>query len=78
MILTRLGMQTGDMQTGESSRKYFSESVTFLNGNKLISEAGKISKEYLEKFDIGQNVYYADVEWDSLLALIKDHSVSQP
>jgi len=76
MVLTRMGMQTGDLQTGESGKKYFSESVTFSNGNKLIAEAGKISKEYLEKFDIGQSVYYAHIDWDLLLVLVKNHSVS--
>ena len=76
MVFSRLGMQSGDLQTGESNKKYFSESVTYLSENKLIAEAGKISGEYLIKFDIGQDVYYANIDWDLLLKLIKNNTVS--
>ena len=75
MIFTRLGIVPGDLQEDESNKKYFSESVTYAFNNKLIAEAGRISKEYLAKFDIGQEVYYAHIEWDYLLKLISNHSV---
>lgn len=75
MILSRLSITPGDLPTGESNKKYFSESATYTFNNKLIAEAGRISKEYLAKFDIGQEVYYAHIEWDYLLKLISNHSV---
>jgi phenylalanyl-tRNA synthetase beta chain len=37
--------------------------------------AGRISKHYLLKFDIGQDVYWGHIEWDLLLKLIKNHSI---
>lgn len=76
MVLTRLGMQPENMCTGESDKKYFSESFTYLSNNKLVTEAGKISGEYLDRFDIRQDVYYAHIEWDLLLKLVKNHSIS--
>jgi phenylalanyl-tRNA synthetase beta chain len=76
MILSRLGLDPDGLQKGESSGKYFSESVTWSIKNKLLSESGKISKEYLAKFDIAQDVYYAHFEWELLLNAIKDHKVS--
>ena len=76
MVLARLGPHSGDLQAGESSKKYFSESITYLADNKLIAEAGKISGNYLKKFDIGQDVYYAHIDWDMILKQVKNHTVS--
>ncbi|MCX6334267.1 MAG: phenylalanine--tRNA ligase subunit beta, partial [Bacteroidia bacterium] len=76
MILSRLGLDPDNLPKGESTRKYFAESVTWSLKNLMLAESGRISKEYLAKFDIGQDVYYAHFEWDLLLDVIKDHTVS--
>jgi phenylalanyl-tRNA synthetase beta chain len=76
IIFARLGLKPEDLAGNESDNKYFSESLTYIFKNKLIAETGRISKEYLIKFDIDQDVYYAHIEWDFLLDLIKDHSIS--
>ncbi|MCX6335124.1 MAG: phenylalanine--tRNA ligase subunit beta, partial [Bacteroidia bacterium] len=76
MILSRLGFDPDSLPKGESTRKYFAESVTWSIKNLMLAESGRISKEYLAKFDIGQDVYYAHFEWDLLLDVIKDHTVS--
>lgn len=76
MILSRLSLNPADLTSCESDRKYFAESVSYTYRNKLVAETGRITKEYLSKFDIGQEVYYAHIEWDYLLLLIKDHSIS--
>jgi phenylalanyl-tRNA synthetase beta chain len=74
-VFLRLGITLEDLKPGVSNKKYFSGSITYSFNNKLVAEAGKVSKEYLVKFDIGQDVYYAHIEWDYLLRLIRDHSV---
>ena len=76
MILSRLGVKPESLTTGESGKKYFAESTTYLLNNKLVAEAGRISKSYLSKFDIGQDVYWGHIEWDYLLKMIKKHSIS--
>jgi phenylalanyl-tRNA synthetase beta chain len=76
MILTRLGIEPDKLSSDESNKKFFSESYTWSNNKMLIAESGRISKQYLDKFDIGQDVYYAHIEWDHVLNLIKDHKVS--
>jgi len=76
MILARLGVSHHSLSTGESDKKYFAESFSYLFNNKLVAEAGRISKNYLSKFDIGQDVYWGHIEWDFLLKLIKTHSIS--
>jgi phenylalanyl-tRNA synthetase beta chain len=76
MVLSRLGIIPENLTKGESDKKYFAESLTYLVNNKIVAEAGRISKSYLQKFDIGQDVYYGHIEWDLLLKLIKSHSIS--
>lgn len=76
MVLSRLGIKPESMTTGESDKKYFAESLTYIINNKSIAEAGKISKSYLTKFDIGQEVYYGHIDWDLLLKIIKTHKIT--
>jgi phenylalanyl-tRNA synthetase beta chain len=76
MILSRLGIKPENLTSGETNKKYFSESSTYLFNNKLVAEVGRVSKSYLFKFDIGQDVYWGHIEWDLLLKLIKNHSIA--
>ena len=76
MILSRLGVKPESLATGESDKKYFAEAITYLSNNKIVAEAGRISKSYLSKFDIGQDVYWGHIEWDLLLKLIKNHTIA--
>jgi phenylalanyl-tRNA synthetase beta chain len=76
MILSRLGIDSVNLLTGESDKKYFAESLTYLVNNKTIAETGRISRKYLSQFDISQDVYYGHIDWDLLMKLIKSHSIS--
>ncbi len=69
MILSRLGVIPATLLTGESSRKYYSESITYSSGKNLVAETGRISKSILREFDIEQDVYYSHIEWDALLKI---------
>ena len=75
MVLSRLDIVPRSLQTGESEKKYFSESITYSFRNKLVAEAGKISKLYLRKLDIGQNVYYSHLEWDYIMKIIAGNTI---
>jgi phenylalanyl-tRNA synthetase beta chain len=76
MILSRLGVKAEALNMAESDRKYYSESISYLFKNKLVAEAGRISKAYLSKFDIGQDVYWGHIEWDYLMKIIRTHSIA--
>lgn len=76
MIMSRFSLIPDNMLRGESNRKYFTESVTWICRDRLLAECGNISEEYLSRFNIGQVVWYAHIEWDLLLTAIKDHKVS--
>jgi len=76
MVMSRLGIIPENLSRGESDRKYFSESFTWSFNNIAVASAGKISKSYLAKFDIGQDVYYGHIEWDYLLKIVKENAVN--
>jgi phenylalanyl-tRNA synthetase beta chain len=76
MIFSRLGIKPGSLTTCETHKKYFAEAITYTFDNKIVAETGRISKSCLSKFDIGQDVFYGHIEWDHLMKLIKNHSIS--
>jgi phenylalanyl-tRNA synthetase beta chain len=76
MVLSRLGIKPEEMTNGETGRKYFAESVSYKHNNQVIAETGRVAKNELAKFDINQDVYYAHLEWDMILKLIRNHSIS--
>jgi phenylalanyl-tRNA synthetase beta chain len=76
LVLSRLGIKTESLTTGESDKKYFAESITYLANNKIIAEAGRISKKYTAQFDIGQDVYYGHIDWDLIMKIIKTHTIA--
>lgn len=76
MILSRLGINLSYLITGESTKKYFAESLTYTANNRLVAETGRISKSYLTKFDIAQDVFYSHMEWDLIMKLIKNNTIS--
>ena len=76
MVFSRLGIRPETLDTGESDKKYFVESITYLINNKVIAEAGRISGKYLGQFDINQDVYYGHIDWDLVLKIIKKLTIS--
>ncbi len=76
MVLARLGINISSLNIGESAKGYFAESITYARSNKLVAEAGRVSKNYLARFDIGQDVFYCHIEWDNIMKMIRNNVIS--
>lgn len=76
MIFRKTGLEVENLKFDESRKSCFSESLAYLINNRIVAEAGKISQVYRQKFDIEQDVYYGQIDWDYLLELTAGHSVS--
>ncbi len=76
LVFSRLGVETGSLGTGENAKKYFAESISYIHNNRILAESGRLSKQYLQQFDIRQEVYYGHIDWDMLLAIIRNTEVS--
>lgn len=76
IVFSRLGIRHEDLTNGESKKSYFSESVTYIYNDQLVAEAGKVSKSYLNMFDIGLDVFYSHINWDLVLKLTKGSTIT--
>jgi len=76
MVLARLGINISSLRSGESSKGYFAESITYASNNRFVAEAGRVSKNYLARFDIGQDVFYSHIEWDNIMKMIRNNVIS--
>jgi len=68
-ILSRLGIN--DLNTSEVSNDFISEGLEYSSSKKKIVYFGKVKKDILKKFDVKQNTFYADFNWDVLTELLK-------
>ncbi len=70
-ILRRLGVFSRLAIDYEVS-KHFAEGIRYLYGEELLAEIGSVNPEFLLKFDIRQEVFYADINYETLLRLTKN------
>jgi len=69
-ILSRLGIN--NFHTQPISSDVFAEGIAFANGNDVLVEFGTVKKSILKHFDIKQEVFYADFDWNVVLKSISN------
>ncbi|WP_431121486.1 phenylalanine--tRNA ligase subunit beta [Flagellimonas flava] len=72
-IFERLGLK--DIKSAPTSEKVLTEGLSYSCGGKQIASFGLVSNGILKKFDIKQEVFYADLDWDAILGLINTQNV---
>ena len=70
-IFSRLGIN--NIQTKPISTDVFAEGIAFANGNNVLVEFGTVKKSILKHFDIKQEVFYADFDWNLLINSISNN-----
>jgi len=69
-IVNRLGIQK--LETKPVISDVFGEGIAYYFGKDLIVELGTVKKPILKYFDIKQDVFYADFNWNFILKLISN------
>jgi phenylalanyl-tRNA synthetase beta chain len=69
-ILSRLGFDK--TQNLPIENDIFSEGIAFALGNDTLVEMGTIKKSILKHFDIKQEVFYAEFNWDLVIKLLSN------
>ena len=69
-ILERLGIR--DLKTLPVKNDIFSEGISFSFNNARLVEFGVIKRKILKKFDINQEVLFADFNWDLIVETSKN------
>ncbi len=64
-VLSKLNIDT-KVKTVPVSQDVFAEGIGFAIGNEVIVEFGTIKKSVLKQFDIKQEVFYGDLNWDAI------------
>jgi phenylalanyl-tRNA synthetase beta chain len=67
LILMRLGADKHELTYQEDADERFITGLTCLTGEKKILVAGQVHPTLTERFEIGQPVFYAEINWDELL-----------
>ncbi len=64
-VFERLGLR--DIDTDPLSDSNYAEGISYTKNNKVLVSLGLVSKSALKRFDIKQEVFYADLNWDAIL-----------
>lgn len=67
-VLNRLGLTDGKTMPLETD--IFSEGIAIAIGNEVLVQAGLVKKQILKHFDIKQEVFFADFNWQALTKLV--------
>ena len=76
-ILVRLGYELGGMRIGQGPNDIFAKSLSVSDRNgKVLVELGLVAKAITSRFDIDQEVYYAEINWSMLTKKLQKNTVS--
>lgn len=68
LILSRLGINK--MQTAPAANDVFAEGIAYTLGSETLVEFGTVKKSILKHFDIKQDVFFADFNWEAVAKLV--------
>ncbi len=69
-IFNRLGMHGNELKIQEEAGADFSYGLQYSFQNKAVAVLGSVSGEMLKYFDVKQEVFYADINWDAILQIV--------
>ncbi len=66
-VLARLGINTLEERPADTS--LLSEGIELISNKKKVASFGIVKKDILKKFDLRQEVLFADFDWDTVLSI---------
>lgn len=73
--LHRLGVNVAKLKVSEEVSTNFKEGLVLKHKKKQVAEFGAVSAQVLKHFGLKQDVFYAELNWDVILELIKQNKV---
>ncbi len=75
--LSRLGynINTLVIKSLDSSTDLFEGGLVYASRNKVLAEIAIVKKQVLKRFDIKNEVFYADIHWEDVLKIRGEHQV---
>lgn len=76
-IFQRLGVCLGALTFGSLTNDIYAAAISvYTRSGKLLATLGVVHKKILKKFDIDNDVYYADLNWKALMKVIHNNVVA--
>ncbi|WP_108246202.1 phenylalanine--tRNA ligase subunit beta [Muricauda brasiliensis] len=73
-VLERLGLR--DIDTKPLTESGYAEGISYMKNDKVLVSLGLVGKADIKKFDIKQEVFFADLNWDAILESVSTQNVS--
>ena len=73
-IMERLGLR--DIDTKPLSEPGYAEGISYVKNNQVLAAIGLVGKADIKRFDIKQEVFYADLDWDAILETVSTQNVT--
>ncbi len=74
MVLKRLGFAMASLNVSTSQSDFYSEGLDIIVNTKVLVSFGKIHKKHSSRFDIRQDAFFADFNWDLVMKELKKHT----
>ena len=75
-LLRRFGIDIYTLRSESSQSDLYSDAIAYTQGPKNVVEMGIVSPKILEKFDIKQAVYYAEIDFDLIVRAAKKQRIA--
>jgi len=75
-ILLRLGFNLKKIEKSDFNDDLFEEGTVYTYQQILLVRFGLLKKKEIKRFDLKQDVMYADFEWEKIIGLILDNKIS--
>lgn len=74
LIIQKLRLK-GRLETEEVKNDHFAYGISYTLNKRSLVDFGAVSNELLNRFDVSQEVFYADFNWDNILKLVSTKAV---
>ncbi len=75
MVLSRFGIPQHAIGIRDDIPGWLSEGLCYSAGGVQLAAFGKVSRRYLNMFDIKQEVFYGEIDWENLMQLLARHTI---
>jgi phenylalanyl-tRNA synthetase beta chain len=75
LLLSRYGISSREISATGENAGWFADGMKYSAGVTDLASFGRISKKYLAMFDIRQDVWYGEINWENILKLLKGRQI---
>jgi phenylalanyl-tRNA synthetase beta chain len=75
MLLSRFGITEREIVVTDDAAGWSGNAMKYTAGSLDMASFGQVSRKYLSMFDIKQDVFYAEINWENIIRTIKAKNI---